>query len=100
MKEKKGLKPWAANLIAIGLEIIIVVVYFALVWNAGLSVFEGNISEAFDGVVGAIRFLYATMFIISICYLAIRPMRTKTTIVLAIWNFIWLAWGIYSMMNA
>ena len=95
LNKKKGLRPWGANLIAIMIEILICVTYYVLCVDAITSILSGDFVNAYSGVVNAIWFLHISIILISIIYLVVKPMRTKTTISLAIWNFFWVAVNFY-----
>jgi len=98
-KGRKGLKIWQANLIAIAIEIVIVVAYFALCWEAIENVLSGDISGGIDDAIVAVWFLIIATLIASIGYLVIKPMRTKTNIGLAIFNLIWVVGNIIMMCS-
>lgn len=95
--EKTGLKPWAANLIVFGLELIQVAIYFALAGKAFKSALSGNISGAFSDVIGAMWFINISALAISFAIFFIKPLRTSFNKGIAWWNIIWVAGNLYGM---
>ena len=58
MSEKSNeMKPWKANLIVFGIELLTIVIYFMIAGKAVKDIFSGNLSGALNDVVGAIMFL-------------------------------------------
>ena len=96
---KSGLKPWMANLIVFGLELIEIFLYFKIAGRAMKQIFEGNIAGAFDNIVGAMWFLNISALTIAFLILFIKPLRTPMNKGIAYWNFIWVAMNIYSMYS-
>ena len=97
--KKKGFKPWMANLIAFILDAFIIIIYFVLCKDAISSILEGNLSGGFDDIISAIWFLNIAILVVSILYLAIKPMRTKINIGWATWNIVWVVGNIYLMYS-
>jgi uncharacterized membrane protein len=93
--EKKRLKPWIANLIVFFAELIIIILYFYLGWKGIEKVFKGDIAGGFHRVEGVIWFLNIAIIVLSVLIFTIKPLRTKTNIITAIWNLIWIGFNIY-----
>jgi len=96
---KKGLKPWIANLIIFFVELIILVLYFAIGWSGIKNIFSGNISGGFDEVAGAIWFLNVAILIVTLLCFFVKQLRTKANIRWGIWNIIWIAGNIYLLAS-
>jgi hypothetical protein len=96
---KSGLKPWMANLIVFGLELIEILLYFAIAGKAIKKILKGDIAGAFDNIVGAMWFLNISALAIAFLILFIKPLRTPMNKGIAFWNFIWVAMNIYSMYS-
>ena len=94
---KSGLKPWIANLIVFGLELVQIFLYFAIAGKAMKNIFKGDIAGAFDNIVGAMWFLNISALTIAFLILFIKPLRTSMNKGIAYWNFIWVALNIYSI---
>jgi uncharacterized membrane protein len=95
--EKKGLKPWAANLIVFGLELLEIAIYFLLCGKAFKNIMSGNFSGAFDDVIGAIWFINISALAIAFAVFFIKPLRTSLNLGIAWWNIIWVASNIYAI---
>ena len=94
---KSGLKPWVANLIVFGLELIEIFLYFAIAGKAMKQILKGDIGGAFDNIIGAMWFLNISALVIAFLILFIKPLRTPMNKGIAFWNFIWVAVNMYSM---
>jgi hypothetical protein len=94
---KSGLKPWMANLIVFGLELIEIFIYFAIAGKAIGKMLKGDIGGAFDNIIGAIWFVNISALAISFLILFVKPLRTRMNKGIAYWNFIWVAMNIYSI---
>lgn len=94
---KSGLKPWMANLIVFVLELIEIILYFAIAGQAVGNILKGDISGAFDNIVGAIWFVNISALAIAFLILFVKPLRTPMNKGIAYWNFIWVALNIYSI---
>ena len=94
---KSGLKPWMANLIVFVLELIEIILYFAIAGEAVGKILKGDISGAFDNIVGAIWFVNISALAIAFLILFVKPLRTSMNKGIAYWNFIWVAMNIYSI---
>jgi hypothetical protein len=94
---KSGLKPWMANLIVFVLELIEIILYFAIAGEAVGKILKGDISGAFDNIVGAIWFVNISALAIAFLILFVKPLRTPMNKGIAYWNFIWVAMNIYSI---
>jgi len=97
METQSKFKPWMANLIVFALELIEIFLYFAIAGKAIGKVLEGNISGAFDNIVGAMWFLNISALIIALLILFIKPLRTPMNKGIAYWNIIWVGLNIYSV---
>jgi hypothetical protein len=95
--EKKSLKTWQANLIVFGLELIEIVLYFALAGKGLKKIMHGDIAGAFDGIAAAIWFLNISALAIAFLILFVKPLRTKMNKGIAYWNIIWVCLNIYSI---
>lgn len=95
--EKKSLKPWQANLIVFGLELIQIVLYFVLAGKGIKKILSGDIAGAFDSITGAIWFLNISALAIACLILFVKPFRTKMNKGIAYWNIIWVCLNIYSI---
>lgn len=92
--QKKGRLSWVITL----LEIIVMIVYFVIGFG-GISNAAQNMDFAgmFESVKTAIIFLIAATVVITIlCFVPI--FKSKTNVRIAIWNIIWLAFIIYSLI--
>jgi len=98
-EEKKGMKPWVANLIVFVLELIEIVIYFALAGKAIKKAFKGDFAGAFEGVAGAIWFINISALLIALAIFLIKPLRTKTNKWIAWWNIFWVAGNIYMIYS-
>ena len=94
---KSGLKPWKANLIVFVLELIEIILYFAIAGKAVGKILKGDISGAFDNIIGAIWFINLSALLIAFLILFVKPLRTPMNKGIAYWNFIWVALNIYSI---
>ena len=90
-------KPWMANLIVFALELIEIFLYVAIAGKAIGQALEGNISGAFDDIVGAMWFLNISALVIALLILFIKPLRTPMNKGIAYWNIIWVGLNIYSV---
>ena len=97
METQSKFKPWMANLIVFALELIEIFLYFAIAGKAIGKVLEGNISGAFDNIVGAMWFLNISALIIALLILFRKPLRTPMNKGIAYWNIIWVGLNIYSV---
>ena len=94
---KSGLKPWMANLIVFVLELIEITLYFAIAGKAVGKILKGDISGAFDNIIGAMWFINISALLIAFLILFVKPLRTPMNKGIAYWNFIWVALNIYSI---
>ena len=94
---KSGLKPWKANLIVFVLELIEIILYFAIAGKAVGKILKGDISGAFDNIIGAMWFINISALLIAFLILFVKPLRTPMNKGIAYWNFIWVALNIYSI---
>ncbi|MFZ9587723.1 MAG: hypothetical protein ACO29U_08995 [Crocinitomicaceae bacterium] len=97
--EKSGMKPWVANLIVFGLEVCEILIYFALAGRAFRDAMKGDISGAFNDVIGAMWFLNISALAIAFAVFFIKPLRTKLNLGIAWWNIIWVAGNLYMMYS-
>ena len=93
--EKKGLRPWQANLIVFGLELIEIFIYLKLAGRAIGDALRGDLSGAFHDVVGAVWFINISALVIAFAIFFIKPLRTPMNKWIAWWNIIWVAGNIY-----
>ena len=96
---KKKFKGWMANLIALFIQIIIGAVFVILYGKGVSAIYSGNLSGGFESIKYAIWFMNIAVFIVSLIYLFVKPMRTILTIIFAIWNFVCIGFFIYAMYN-
>ena len=92
---KKKLKPSTVNLIALFAQILISAAFVYLYMNGMSSIYGGNLSGGFSTIIYGIWFMYIAIFIVSMIYLFVKPMRTVMTIIFAIWNLLCVAYFIY-----
>lgn len=91
----KELKPWQANLIVFGLELLELIIYFAFAGKAFKNALSGNVSGAFDNVVTAVWFINISALAIAISIFYFKPLRTKMNLYVAYTNLFWVASNIY-----
>lgn len=93
-KETKGRLSWVITV----LEIITIVAYFAIGFGGLANAFKHmDFVGMFESVRTAIFFLIATTAIITIlCFVPI--FKSKVNVRWAIWNIIWIAFSIYSIL--
>lgn len=90
-------KPWMANLIVFFLELIEIILYFGIAGKAISNALKGDISGAFNDIVGAMWFINISALFIALLILFIKPLRTRMNKGIAYWNIIWVALNIYSV---
>lgn len=93
-KEPKGRFAWVITL----LEFIVMVAYFAIGFGGLANAFKHmDFVGMFESVKTAVIFLIvATAIITILCFV---PMfKSKTNVRWAIWNIIWIAFSIYSIL--
>ena len=92
---KKGKLSWVIPV----LEVLTVVIYFALVWSALKDFSSGfDLGALFGSVKSAVYFLvFATIVITVLCF--IPAFKSKGNIRVAIWNIIWLGLNFYGMLT-
>lgn len=92
--QKKGRLSWVITL----LEIIVMIVYFVVGFGGASNAAQNmDIAGMFESVKTAIIFLIAATVVITIlCFVPI--FKSKTNVRIAIWNIIWLAFIIYSLI--
>lgn len=98
------MKPWKANLIFIGVELLLIAIAFIIGAYAIECLIDGDfagyISEMND-LLGYISVLSAIIVIVSILFLSIKPLRTKFTRFWSIVNIIWIAINMaFTIMNS
>ena len=87
-----------ANVIAAVSELLIAVLYLAIGFNAITSAVENmNFANMFDGIITAICFLNIAILALALVCLLVKPMRTKYTVRMSIWNIIWILGNVYLM---
>lgn len=93
-KETKGRLSWVITV----LEIIIIVAYFAIGFGGLANAFKHmDFVGMFESVRTAIVFLIiATAIITILCFVPI--FKSKGNVRWAIWNIIWIAFSIYSIL--
>ena len=93
-KETKGRLSWVITL----LEIIVIVAYFAIGFGGLANAFKHmNFVGMFESVRTAIIFLIvATAIITILCFVPI--FKSKGNVRWAIWNIIWIAFSICSIL--
>ena len=96
-KNETEQKPFVPNLIVFLIEVLILLVYFAIVKEAIGSIMEGNISGAFNDVKAAIWFLNISALALTCAIFLIKYLRTKRNKRIAWFNLIWIAWNIYTL---
>lgn len=89
------MKPWKANLIVFGIEVLTIIIYFMIAGKAMKDIMSGNLSGALNDVVGAVWFLNLAALGLALTILFYKPLRTTLTKFVAIWNLIWVAGNIY-----
>ncbi len=89
------MKPWQANLIVFGLELLEIFLYLKIAGKAVKNVFEGNIVGAFDQIENAMWFLNISALAIAFLILFIKPLRTSVNKGIAYWNIIWVIGNLY-----
>jgi hypothetical protein len=95
--QNKVFKPWMANLIIFILEIIEVLLYFAIAGRALREGLSGDLSGAFAEIEKAMWFLNISAITIALLILFIKPLRTPMNKGIAYWNLIWVAGNLYCM---
>lgn len=93
-KETKGRLSWVITV----LEIIVIVAYFAIGFGGLANAFKHmDFVGMFESVRTAIVFLIiATAIITILCFVPI--FKSKGNVRWAIWNIIWIAFSIYSIL--
>lgn len=93
-KETKGRLSWVITV----LEIIVIVAYFAIGFGGLANAFKHmDFVGMFESVKTAIVFLIiATAIITILCFVPI--FKSKGNVRWAIWNIIWIAFSIYSIL--
>lgn len=91
------MKPWQANLLVFFLELLQLIIYFAIAGSAFKNVTSGNFSGAFNDVRAAIWFLNLSALAISFAIFFVKPLRTRFNVRIAWWNIIWVAGNIYML---
>lgn len=93
-KETKGRLSWVITV----LEIIVIVAYFAIGFGGLANAFEHmDFAGMFESVRIAIIFLIAATAVITVlCFVPI--FKSRGNVRWAIWNMIWIAFSIYSII--
>lgn len=89
------LKPWQANLIVFGLELLQIIIYVAIAGKAFKNGMKGNLGGMFDDVIAAIWFLNLSALAIAAAVFYFKPLRTKNNLYIAWWNVIWVVSNLY-----
>ncbi|WP_300287235.1 hypothetical protein [uncultured Alistipes sp.] len=87
------MKPWIANLSFIFIELLLIAIAFIMAFGAIQCLIDGDFAGYFsemDDMLGYISALSGIIVIMSVLYLAIKPLRTKFTRFWSICNIIWI----------
>lgn len=92
--EKKGRLSWVITV----LEIIVIIAYFVIGFGGIANAFQNmDFAGMFESVRSAIVFLVVAIAIITVlCFVPI--FKSKGNVRWAIWNIIWIAFSIYSII--
>ena len=92
---EKGRLSWVIGI----LELIVVIAYFAIGFGGITNAFKDfDFAGMFKSVETAIWFLViATVVITVLCFIPI--FKSKANVRIAIWNIVWLAFTIYSLVS-
>lgn len=90
-------KNWPIVLAEI-IDFLLIVIYFIIGFHNMIDAAKNfDFAGMFDSVVGAIWFITIASIVLALICLCIKPMRTKATIRLAIFNLVWAGWNIYCL---
>lgn len=82
------------------IDFLLIIAYFVIGFSGIMeAVSRFDFAGMFDSVMGAIWFITIASIILALICLLVKPMRTKATIKMAIFNLIWAGWNIYCLCS-